>query len=268
MSAFDFIELKINAEEAAKKLQKNAQDATKDIKKNINDLPDKMKNYDIKEAANNTVKKTQDSFNNWKEKNENTKKAVKNALNTETENNDISKKDFLKIIYYLIAVDGKIANDELAEFDEIGKATDKNYDSYKKEIISECKKNIEKSFDNDDYYDNIRDNVSKLIFSNNSAEDGISPKTVLWNLIVVAYSENDYSDVEKKLIRSVSRDFNIDNSVVHELENSMETEKALEKEEKELGNNSRPYSVVNKEIEEIKIRKETIFQNVNNIIAD
>lgn len=68
MSAFDFIELKINAEEAAKKLQKNAQDATKDIKKNINDLPDKMKNYDIKEAANNTVKKTQDSFNNWKEK--------------------------------------------------------------------------------------------------------------------------------------------------------------------------------------------------------
>ncbi len=234
----------------------------------MDDLPEKMKDFDIQKAANDTVKKTQKSINDLKEKNENTKKAVKKALDTETVNNDISKKNFLKIIYYLIAVDGKITDEELADFDEIGMATDKNYESYKQEIISECEKNIDKAFDNDDYYDNIRDTVSKIIISNKGAENGVSPKTVLWNLIVVAYSENDYSEVEKKLIRSVSRDFDIENSIVLELEHSMETERALEKEEKDLSNDSRPYSIVNKEIEEIKKREKAIFENVNNIITD
>ena len=71
----------------------------------------------------------------------------------------ISTKSALKIIYYLMAADGEIIRSEEENFDSIGKELDPDYAADKAQIIEECRKQMEKAIDPEDYYDVLQDGV-------------------------------------------------------------------------------------------------------------
>ncbi len=83
----------------------------------------------------------------------------------------------LKVIYYLIVVDGVIDDGEIEKFDEIGRELMPDYAGLKESIIEECRSAMECVIDPEDHYDVIRDCVENALLSSGRTEDAfITPK--------------------------------------------------------------------------------------------
>ena len=143
----------------------------------------------------------------------------------------ISTKNAIKIIYYMMAVDGQIHQNEEEKFDEICMELDPDYPLKKDDIIRECRNQLDKQMDDDDYYDVIQDGVEDAIISSMRTENSfITPKILVWDLLTIAYSDDNYDAIERKLLKYIVRKLDIDKAVFSEMESSILTLMDLEKE--------------------------------------
>ena len=192
------------------------------------------------------------------------------------DNNDKSRekritipvRNALKVFYYLIAADGKILDEELRKFDEIGAALDPAFEAHKSEIIEECNEQLENTIDPEDYYDVLQDAVGEAIDS--SSYDGgsfITPRLLLWNMLTIAYCDGDYAEQERRLLKCVVRKLNIDKAVFLEMENSILTVTELENELQWIKTTDRPYLQIEAMVNRINHRRDTIFESVMALIA-
>ena len=143
----------------------------------------------------------------------------------------ISTKAALKIFYYLMAADGQLLDIEMERFDSIGIEMDTNFPKYKDQIIQECKQQLEKLEEDDEYYDIVQDGVENAIYESLQAPDNhISSKLLVWDLITIAYSDHSMADSERKLLKYIVRKLRVDKSLFQEMEHSYLTIVDLEKE--------------------------------------
>ena len=180
----------------------------------------------------------------------------------------IPVRNALKVFYYLIAADGKILEEELCKFDEIGTALDPAFEAHKSEIIEECNEQLENTIDPEDYYDVLQDAVGEAIDS--SRYDGgsfITPRLLLWNMLTIAYCDGDYAEQERRLLKCVVRKLNIDKAVFLEMENSILTVTELENELQWIKTTDRPYLQIEAMVNRINHRRDTIFESVMALIA-
>ena len=180
----------------------------------------------------------------------------------------IPVRNALKVFYYLIAADGKILEEELRKFDEIGTALDPAFEAHKSEIIEECNEQLENTIDPEDYYDVLQDAVGEAIDS--SSYDGgsfITPRLLLWNMLTIAYCDGDYAEQERRLLKCVVRKLNIDKAVFLEMENSILTVTELENELQWIKTTDRPYLQIEAMVNRINHRRDTIFESVMALIA-
>lgn len=180
----------------------------------------------------------------------------------------IPVRNALKVFYYLIAADGKILDEELRKFDEIGTALDPAFEAHKSEIIEECNEQLENTIDPEDYYDVLQDAVGEAIDS--SGFDGgsfITPRLLLWNMLTIAYCDGDYAEQERRLLKCVVRKLNIDKAVFLEMENSILTVTELENELQWIKTTDRPYLQIEAMVNRINHRRDTIFESVMALIA-
>ena len=180
----------------------------------------------------------------------------------------IPVRNALKVFYYLIAADGKILDEELRKFDEIGTALDPAFEAHKSEIIEECNEQLENTIDPEDYYDVLQDAVGEAIDS--SSYDGgsfITPRLLLWNMLTIAYCDGDYAEQERRLLKCVVRKLNIDKAVFLEMENSILTVMELENELQWIKTTDRPYLQIEAMVNRINHRRDTIFESVMALIA-
>lgn len=180
----------------------------------------------------------------------------------------IPVRNALKVFYYLIAADGKILEEELRKFDEIGTALDPAFEAHKSEIIEECNEQLENTIDPEDYYDVLQDAVGEAIDS--SRYDGgsfITPRLLLWNMLTIAYCDGDYAEQERRLLKCVVRKLNIDKAVFLEMENSILTVTELENELQWIKTTDRPYLQIEAMVNRINHRRDTIFESVMALIA-
>ena len=180
----------------------------------------------------------------------------------------IPVRNALKVFYYLIAADGKILDEELRKFDEIGAALDPAFEVHKSEIIEECNEQLENTIDPEDYYDVLQDAVGEAIDS--SSYDGgsfITPRLLLWNMLTIAYCDGDYAEQERRLLKCVVRKLNIDKAVFLEMENSILTVTELENELQWIKTTDRPYLQIEAMVNRINHRRDTIFESVMALIA-
>ena len=221
----------------------------------VNNVVQDIKEIDFKELGNNLSDKAKALL---KEKEE--EKIANRKL--------ISGKGAAKIIYYLMAADGEVFHDEEEKYYDICRELYKNFDSDKDDIKKECTHQLEKVIDTEDYYDVMIEGMAEAIAdAQDKVKVGISPKLLLWDLLVIAYSDEQYSESERKLIKYVSRKLDISKSVFLEMENSMLTLMALEEEEAWIKGTDRPYIQIEKEVKEIEERKATVMESVQNLIA-
>ena len=273
MALFDLKNIKKNIQKSADDLRKTVSDAAEN-------LPDTVKSINVgdsvKDAAHvgqsalgSLVSKGSAAIGDQLSKTKKTDAAVKSALETDKAGDRIvSVKDSLKLIYCLMAADGSISPEEEEKFQEIGTSLDPDFELWKDALIEDLSMKEAVLTDEEEYFDFIHDYAAEILYKAEDTGEGIGAKTLIWDLLVMAFSEGDYSANEKRLIRFVAKALKIDLAVPLEMEQTLRTITALNKEEEWLKSTNRPYSVIEEQVNALKERRETILTGVHALMED
>ena len=269
-----------------KNIKKNIQKSADDLKKTVSDaaenLPDSVKNINVgdsaKDAANrgksalgSLVSKGGAALGDKLDRTKKTDAAVKTGLEKGTNaagERIVSVKDSLKLIYCLMAADGSISPEEEEKFREIGNSLDPDFEQWKDELTADLSMKEAVLPDEDEYFDFIHDYAAEILYKAEDTGEGIGAKTLIWDLLVMAFSEGDYSANERRLVRFAAKALNIDPAIPLEMEQTLRTITALDKEEEWLKSMNRPYSVIEEQVNELKERRETIMTGVHALMED
>lgn len=181
-----------------------------------------------------------------------------------------SVKSAVAVFFYLMSVDGQIAENELKKLDEIGAEIDaEKYMSYRDDIIERCENQKLLVIDNEDYYDVISEGVDKELYAEISDdEDVIASRLLIWDLLVISYSDDEYHHDERRLIKHIVRISGIPTNVFLEMELVIRSAAEVENERKRLSTSDRPYSEIAPVIEELDRRVAYISESAKNLIDD
>lgn len=180
----------------------------------------------------------------------------------------IEKKSALKIIFYFIAIDGKISDDEKARWDEIGvELLEDEYWNVKEEISQECLEIINGIDTEDEAYDVILEAVDKLI-KNQVEKDGINPRLLIWDLFAITFADNDHSESENRLVNHVARILQVDKSVVAEMKQLIYTTNKVQSELAQMEESMEPYKIIRPLVVELENRLKTLLQSGKELILD
>ena len=275
MALFDLKNIKKNIQKSADDLKKTVSDATEN-------LPDSVKNINVGDSAKDAANKGKSALGSLVSKGgaalgdklDRTKKtdaAVKTALEKGTNaagERIVSVKDSLKLIYCLMAADGSISPEEEEKFQEIGNSLDPDFEQWKDELTADLSMKEAVLPDEDEYFDFIHDYAAEILYKAEDTGEGIGAKTLIWDLLVMAFSEGDYSANERRLVRFAAKALSIDPAIPLEMEQTLRTITALDKEEEWLKSMNRPYSVIEEQVNELKERRETIMTGVHALMED
>lgn len=179
----------------------------------------------------------------------------------------VSVKSAIQIIFYLMAVDGQVYHSEEERFELIATELDPRFAVHKDLILFPCQHQLKKIIDDSDHYYVIQDGVETALMTSRTATDSfISSRLLVWNLLTIAYSDNQYDVAERRLIKYVVRKLNMDKSVFLEMESSIQTLYDLENELSWIKTTSRPYLTIETMVNEISDRKNVITSNVHDLI--
>jgi len=179
----------------------------------------------------------------------------------------ISTKNAMKVFYYLMAVDGEIFHNEEDKFDEIGAQLDPDFLIHREEIINECRLQLNKVIDAGDYYDVVQDGVEEAILIPDESKNGfITPKLLVWDLLTIAHSDEQYDEKERKLIKYIVRKLNVDATIFLEMENTIQTLSDIERETNWIKTTNRPYLTIEAQVNELADRRNTVFESAKDLI--
>lgn len=250
------------AADAAKSAAKDAKETIKDVK-----LPDveevKAAVKEVKVPDMSSVKaKVFDVKESLKKKQPGQEPSEPDEIKT------ISTRSALKIVYYLMAADGEILSSEEEKFDSIGRELDPFFADHKAELVQECRAQMEKTLDLEDYYDVLQDGVEEALRSSlTSADTFITPKLLVWDLLTIAYSDNAYDETERRLVKYVVRKTSIDKAVFLEMESSILTLMDIERELAWIKTTDKPYLTIEAIVNELVDRKNVVFESVKDLIS-
>ena len=130
----------------------------KGLKKTLKDsaanLPGAVKDINVSDSLSSLKKKGEDTFGKLKSDGSDLISKARDSLAGPKEANEqILPSDALRIIYFLISSDMDITAAEEEMFDAIGKDMDPSFDSYKENIINECREFMDQAADAEVYYD-------------------------------------------------------------------------------------------------------------------
>ncbi len=180
----------------------------------------------------------------------------------------LSSETALLAVFYLMAIDGEIRADEEEKLVEVGKELDPSFDQHRAAIHDVCRTEFDSSMEPEKLYQFIESSVEKLLEEDVPSKDSlVTPKLLVWDMMAVAYSDGEYAGYERKLVEFVARKLEIDEAILLELESSLETMIALDKEEKWIKTTNRPYLEIEEHVNEIADRKNVIFNSIKDLIT-
>lgn len=179
----------------------------------------------------------------------------------------VSPVNAAKIFYYLMAADGNIGDSEIERFELIGQELDQNFSEHKEYIEKACKEQLDKVIDKDDYYDVVQDGVEEALLSKQESDKGfVSAKLLVWDLLTIAYSDEEYGDEERKLMKYIVRKVDISKDVFLEMESSYLAVTDIKKELDWIKSTDRPYLEIEKQVKELERRQNAIYESVKALI--
>ena len=181
-----------------------------------------------------------------------------------------TKKSTMLCFYYMMAVDGDISEQEKESLNMIGQELDpEKFFEYKNSLNDLYKEQISNVIDADDVYDLIAEGVDKALTDEaDDNESGISLRLLIWNMLTVAFSDNDYSDNERRLLKHIVRTHDIEKDVFLEMEQLMKTNIAVSKEIEAMERSEKPYSEIRPIIDELEERRQVIINSAKALIED
>ena len=181
-----------------------------------------------------------------------------------------SRKGILAAFYYLMAIDGDISAQELEKLNEIREelALD-DYADFQEAISSEYENRMSAAFDDDDHFDLVLEGIdAALSQAQEEPEAGITPRLLIWNMLVMACSDGVYHDKERRIIKHIVRTAGVEKSVFLEMEQLVQTGVAIAKEILWLSASSKPYNEVQPMIAELENRQKVILIEAKALLKD
>jgi len=182
----------------------------------------------------------------------------------------IERKNAMKVFYYLMAVDGEVSSDKMERFDEIGCEIDgEAFSEYKDSIIDECKSHINTAAGDEDFYDVIQEGLDEVLYcENDSDSQGVTDRLLVWNMLVIAFVNDEYSDIERRIINHVVRVAKMDKSVFLEMEQLIKTVASIKRENEWIQASDKTYAEVRPIVEELEKRQRVIIESALALIED
>ena len=143
----------------------------------------------------------------------------------------IRKKSALKILYYMMAADGIITDTERSTFDELGKLMDDRYESYRDDILWECRTTALTTPEGDPVFQLLNSTAKELTDLSDTLSDGMIPgRLLVWNMLAIALCDKDYATSERRLIDEVVRKLELDQADFLKMERAMKAASAVNQE--------------------------------------
>ncbi len=183
----------------------------------------------------------------------------------------ITKEGAFKIFYYIIACDGTVAEEELEKLDEIGvQLFGDVYSEKRYSLIAECEaKTGSVIYGSEDALDILSEYIDDALKeTTENTEDGIPFRLLMWNLLLVAHSDNNYDRTEKRLLNKINRRINLGESILFEMEQYISTVQTIDNELDRLKDSMEPYKFVRPVVDELENRRNTIKQAAIALLDD
>ena len=119
---------------------------------------------------------------------------------------------------------------------------------------------IEELFYGDKY--NVMGEVVKQVFARQDV------RLLVWNMLVIAFSNKNYSSFERKLIKHIVRVWNMDRTVFLEMEQIIKTHADIMAELEYTNQSNRPYSEVRPIVDELERRQKVVLNCAKQLIED
>lgn len=174
----------------------------------------------------------------------------------------------MKLIYYMMAVDGEIQNEEAEKYDSIGRELMNFYEKNRSGIIKDCNTFLAQCKDKDKWFATLVEGAAKVIQDAPMGGTEFVPVRVLiWDLLTIAYSDKDYRPEEKKLLDVMVEMLGVDKAIYLELESSMLTIFDIEKELEWIKQTDRSYQTIETMVNELADRKNVILDSVHKLMT-
>lgn len=182
----------------------------------------------------------------------------------------LEKRAAIKAFYYLMAVDGAVTADEMECFDSIGAELDPEaFATYRDDLIAECELQLKNIIDEEDHYEVTLEGVDKaLVAQVDDSSKGITVRLMVWDMLVIAFSNTEYSSFERKYIKHVVRVMDMDRSVFLEMEQIIKTNAAIENELRWINQSNRPYSEIRPIVDKLERRQKVVLTCARQLIED
>lgn len=181
---------------------------------------------------------------------------------------EISTEGAMKIIFCLMAVDGKILHDEYEKFDAIGNELDPRFREKRDMIINECRTFVGREMKVSGFLNAIGQAVRQAVATSTWTSNAfIGAKLLVWDMLTIAYADGECGVTERQLIEYVSKELGVDGAVLVEMESGLLTIMDLEKEIKWIKTMDRPYVQIENMVQKIESRKKVIFDSIKELIA-
>ena len=183
----------------------------------------------------------------------------------------IEKESAYKIFYFIMAADGTIGSEEIEKLAEIGlDMFGENCADIDERLISECQTIIQEiAVDPNEIYDILSEQIDReLEHTTEDIEKGLPSRQLIWNALLLAYSDGEFDPMERRLLQHAIRRAGMDNSVYMEMEQYIRTAGQIEKELKIQSASMEPYALVRPVVDELETRLFNIKQAVTALIED
>lgn len=181
----------------------------------------------------------------------------------------LNKRAALKIFGYLMAADGAATADEQECFRAIGTELDPDgFCEYQEQIVEEVDSQLHSGMEEEDAYELLLEGIDRELAVPAEGEDGIGVRLLVWDLLTIAFSNAEYASAERKLIKHIVRVTRMEHSVFFEMEHSMKTIAAIEKEMNWIEQSTRPYAQVRPIVDELQNRRAATMEGVRQLIED
>ena len=181
----------------------------------------------------------------------------------------LNKRAALKIFGYLMAADGAATADEQECFRAIGTELDPDgFCEDQEQIVEEVDSQLHSGMEEEDAYELLLEGIDRELAVPAEGEDGIGVRLLVWDLLTIAFSNAEYASAERKLIKHIVRVTGMEHSVFFEMEHSMKTIAAIEKEMNWIEQSTRPYAQVRPIVDELQNRRAATMEGVRQLIED
>ena len=187
------------------------------------------------------------------------KKEVLEEIKNKKKPFNLNEYSCLILVYCVMNADGNLSSEEEQKFQVICSEFNPSINSL--EVLSTIKDEMQDI--------DVTELANKTLEEAVNSTDGtVNPKLLIWDLVVVAWSDRAYTEKERDLISTIREKLNIDETVQMEMEQSYRTIIALEKEREQISQAGICEEEKTSKSTELDKRIDVIRSSINALVLD